>query len=115
MRLLAFALIALVTCHTAHAGSIETFTGDVVAGKVELDFGGIVYHPAKGPVVKMDLGTIYRVQFDLSAPLEEFKPGVVLRNGDQCYWEGEVGQVYCTAAHATILAMPWHYLPLYQR
>jgi len=81
MRLLAFALIALVTCHTAHAGSIETFTGDVVAGKVELDFGGIVYHPAKGPVVKMDLGTIYRVQFDLSAPLEEFKPGVVLRNG----------------------------------
>jgi hypothetical protein len=39
----------------------------------------------------------------------------VKRQGDQCYWDGEVGSVYCTAAHATILAMPWHYLPLYQR
>jgi hypothetical protein len=39
----------------------------------------------------------------------------VKRQGDQCFWDGEVGNVYCTAAHATILAMPWHYLPLYQR
>jgi hypothetical protein len=41
--------------------------------------------------------------------------GSVKREGDQCHWEGDVGPVYCTAAHATILAMPWHYIPLYQR
>ncbi|MDR3401669.1 MAG: terpene cyclase/mutase family protein [Chthoniobacter sp.] len=41
--------------------------------------------------------------------------GSVRREGDQCHWEGEVGPVYCTATHATILAMPWHYIPLYQR
>ena len=29
--------------------------------------------------------------------------------GDLCHWEGDVGTVYCTAAYATILAMP-HYL-----
>ena len=39
----------------------------------------------------------------------------VKKNGDQSYWEGEVGPVYCTAVHATILAMPYHYIPLYQR
>ncbi len=39
----------------------------------------------------------------------------VRQDGDQNYWEGDVGPVYCTAAHATILAMPWHYIPLYQR
>ena len=39
----------------------------------------------------------------------------VKRNGDRSYWDGEVGSVYCTAAHATILAMPYHYIPLYQR
>ena len=37
------------------------------------------------------------------------------REGDQSYWTGDVGPVYCTAVHATILAMPWHYIPLYQR
>jgi hypothetical protein len=41
--------------------------------------------------------------------------GSVRRDGDQAHWVGEVGPVYCTAAHATILAMPWHYIPLYQR
>jgi hypothetical protein len=41
--------------------------------------------------------------------------GSVRREGDQCHWEGEVGAIYCTAAHTTILAMPWHYIPLYQR
>ncbi len=39
----------------------------------------------------------------------------VKKNGDQSYWDGDVGPVYCTAAHATILAMPYHYIPLYQR
>jgi hypothetical protein len=42
-------------------------------------------------------------------------PGVT-RSGDQYYWDGnEVGPVYATACFTTILAMPWHYLPLYQR
>jgi hypothetical protein len=39
----------------------------------------------------------------------------VRREGDLCYWNGDVGPVYCTAVHMTILAMPWHYIPLYQR
>jgi hypothetical protein len=40
----------------------------------------------------------------------------VKRVGDLCYWEdNEVGPVYATACFATIMAMPWHYLPLYQR
>jgi hypothetical protein len=49
------------------------------------------------------------------AQMKETLLGSVRRDGDRCYWEGDVGPVYCTAAHATILAMPWHYLPLYQR
>ncbi|MEA3209093.1 MAG: hypothetical protein QOE70_2150 [Chthoniobacter sp.] len=37
------------------------------------------------------------------------------RDGEKVFWKGEVGAVYCTAAYTTILAMPWHYIPLYQR
>jgi hypothetical protein len=40
---------------------------------------------------------------------------IVKHRGNEAWWEGEVGPVYCTAAYATILAMPWHYIPLYQR
>jgi hypothetical protein len=40
----------------------------------------------------------------------------VKRVGEQCYWDDrEVGPIYATACFATILAMPWHYIPLYQR
>jgi hypothetical protein len=40
----------------------------------------------------------------------------VTRSGDVCYWnDNEVGPVYGTACFTTILAMPWHYMPLYQR
>ncbi len=40
----------------------------------------------------------------------------VQRNGDQCSWDDrEVGNIYATACYTTILAMPWHYIPLYQR
>ena len=41
--------------------------------------------------------------------------------GDLYFWEPRldqgrpVGQVYCTAVYAKILAVPYHYLPLYQR
>ncbi len=52
---------------------------------------------------------------------------VLLKNGtalagDRYYWEpkldaghGGVGPVYCTAVYVMILAMPYHYIPLYQR
>lgn len=40
----------------------------------------------------------------------------VLREGDKCHWaDQEIGPVYATACYTTILAMPWHYIPLYQR
>jgi len=44
----------------------------------------------------------------------------VKRNGDVAYWDQDldrraVGPVYCTAVYATILALPYQYLPLYQR
>jgi len=81
MRLPVFALLALLGGTAAHAGSIETFTGDIVTGKTELDFGGLVFRPEKGPVVKMDLGGVYRVKFDSAPAVEQYVPGVVLRSG----------------------------------
>ena len=40
----------------------------------------------------------------------------VQRNGDLCSWDDrKIGSIYATACHATILAMPWHCIPLYQR
>jgi squalene cyclase len=46
----------------------------------------------------------------------------VIRQGDIYYWEakrdggdGGIGPIMCTAVYTTILAMPYHYLPLYQR
>ncbi len=44
----------------------------------------------------------------------------VVRSGDMAHWEpkdpkGDLGPVFCTAVYVHILAMPYHYLPLYQR
>ena len=40
----------------------------------------------------------------------------VNRAGELCSWDDrEVGAVYTTACYTTILAMPWHCIPLYQR
>ena len=45
----------------------------------------------------------------------------VSTKGETAYWDGKldqghtVGQVYCTAVYTMILAMPYHYIPLYQR
>jgi hypothetical protein len=46
----------------------------------------------------------------------------VSKEGDQYHWETRldqgrqgVGPVYVTAVYTMILAMPYHYLPLYQR
>ena len=77
---LAFFLCTLLASTVARAGSIETFNGDVFTGKVELDYGGVTFRPEKGAVVKIELGTVYRVLFDGAGP-EQFTPGVVLRNG----------------------------------
>jgi hypothetical protein len=45
--------------------------------------------------------------------------GHLKKEGDMTYWEpldGQgVGPVYATAVYTTILAMPYHYIPLYQR
>jgi len=79
--LLRLFLAAFVVCHIARAGSIETFNGDIFTGKAELDYGGVTFRPEKGPVVKMDLGNVYRVRFDDPAAPEQYTPGVVLRNG----------------------------------
>ena len=78
---LLYFLLALLLGRTANAGTIETYTGDLLTGKVELDFGGILFHPTNGPAVKMELGSVYRVQFDNAPATEEYVPGVVLRNG----------------------------------
>ena len=46
----------------------------------------------------------------------------VQRDGELAHWEPTldngkdgIGPVYCTAVYTTILAMPYHYIPLYQR
>jgi hypothetical protein len=44
--------------------------------------------------------------------------GIVRHEGQLAYWEpvdGQVNAVYATAVYTTILAMPYHYIPLYQR
>jgi hypothetical protein len=74
-------LLAFLLGQAANAGTIETYTGDLLTGKVELDFGGVLFHPTSGPASKMDFGTVYRVQFDNAPAAEEYAPGVVLRSG----------------------------------
>jgi hypothetical protein len=43
----------------------------------------------------------------------------VLKDGDMSYWNEKrsqsLGAMYDTAVFITILAMPYHYIPLYQR
>jgi len=45
--------------------------------------------------------------------------GSVVRSGELCYWDEKrsqkLGPNYETAVFVTVLAMPYHYLPLYQR
>jgi len=42
--------------------------------------------------------------------------GSVEKEGDTVYWDDkQVGPIFCTAVSVTILAMPYHFLPLYQR
>jgi hypothetical protein len=47
--------------------------------------------------------------------------GFAEQQGEMTYWKPKydggrgVGELYCTAVYTTILAMPYHYVPLYQR
>jgi prenyltransferase beta subunit len=56
---------------------------------------------------------------NLKTILLEDTTGRFKKEGDMNYWEpfdGQgVGPVYATAVYTTILAMPYHYIPLYQR
>lgn len=46
----------------------------------------------------------------------------VIREGDRAYWDGSIdmgsnglGPIYATAVYVSSLAMPWNYVPIYQR
>lgn len=46
----------------------------------------------------------------------------LVRDGNRAYWDGSIdmgsnglGPVYATAVYASVLAMPWNYVPIYQR
>lgn len=66
-----------------------------------------------GPAQYMIGGDIWRRWYDY---MKTVLIPSAKRVGELCYWEdNEVGPVYATACFAATLAMPWHYLPLYQR
>jgi hypothetical protein len=66
-----------------------------------------------GPAQYMIGGDTWRRWYDF---MKQILVPSAKRIGDHCYWEeNEIGAVYATASFTTILAMPWHYLPLYQR
>ena len=66
-----------------------------------------------GPAQYMIGGDAWRRWYDY---MKQVLLPSVARLGDQCYWnDNEVGPVYGTACFTTILAMPWNYMPLYQR
>ncbi len=80
IRWLVFLVLTFLIRAPIHAGSIETMSGDVSTGKVELDNGTILFRPDKGPVVKLEFSSLLRVQFD-NPVSDDFVPGVVLRSG----------------------------------
>jgi hypothetical protein len=66
-----------------------------------------------GPAQYMIGGDVWRQWYGF---MKQLLIPAVTRSGDFCFWnDNEVGPVYGTACFTTILAMPWHYLPLYQR
>jgi hypothetical protein len=81
MRRYFSAVLAFLLSGHAPAATLETFTGDVFTGAVQLEFGGVLFRPPRGAAEKMDLASIYRVQFDNAPIVDEVKPGVILRNG----------------------------------
>jgi len=54
------------------------------------------------------------------AQMKKLLLGIVIQSGGTAHWDTRlgstnVGEVYSTAIYTNILAMPWHYVPLYQR
>lgn len=54
------------------------------------------------------------------AVMKELALKKVKQNGNTAYWDLSIdgqgmGTIYCTAVYTNILAMPYHYIPLYQR
>jgi len=72
------------------------------------------------PAMYMIGGNTWRTWYDkMKKALVEEGGAKLKREGDMVSWEpfdGQgVGPVYATAVYTTILAMPYHYIPLYQR
>ena len=66
-----------------------------------------------GPAQYMIGGETWQKWYEL---MKQSLMPFVQRVGDQCFWQDrEVGTVYATACYTSILSMPWHYVPLYQR
>ncbi len=78
--------------------------------------GYIAYgHFYAGPAAYMIGGELWKTWYtNLRAELLR----TVRRQGEMAYWEKEgsdVGATYTTAVYTTLLALPFHYVPLYQR
>lgn len=72
------------------------------------------------PAMYMIGGKTWATWYDkLKKQLIDNAGGHLKIEGDMHYWENfdgqGVGPVYATAVYTTILAMPYHYIPLYQR
>ena len=75
-------LLLAVIC-TAHAETVETFDGKKITGAVTFDIGQFTVAPPGGAALKVDPAEVLRVQFTDALPVENFMPGVVLRNGSR--------------------------------
>jgi hypothetical protein len=80
MRWIVLFATSILAASPLRAGSIEPFGGEVMTGKVEFDFGGLLFRPTQGPAVKVDLNNLYRAQFETPA-VDDLVPGVMLRDG----------------------------------
>ncbi len=81
-RIPRFSLLLLAVA-AAHAETVETFDGKKIAGAVTFDFGQLTVTPPGGAALKIDPAEVLRVQFTDALPMENFMPGVVLRNGSR--------------------------------
>lgn len=75
--------LLLLLAIAAHAETVETFDGAKTTGAVTFDLGQFTVTPNGGAAVKIDPAEVLRVQFGNALPVENFLPGVVLRNGSR--------------------------------
>src|SRR5258706_598251 len=102
-------VLQLVAARAALNSGIEVPQSTIDKG---VGFVKLCFHPSTG-------GFTYQPHGNLKTILLEDPTGRLKKEGDMTYWEpfdGQgVGPVYATAVYTTILAMPYHYIPLYQR